>query len=100
MDGERKREKERVRTKSRNNTLERETATSGGDGKRNYVLSLTCMDEIGELERIADGEDREVHSNHIVVAFLGVELDSIDHQRGSEQVIVREWGNLRRSQRE
>jgi len=39
-------------------------------------ISLLCVDEIGELGRISDEEDGSVVSNHIVVTFFSVKLDS------------------------
>ena len=38
-------------------------------------VALLRVDEVGELERVADEEDRRVVAGHVVVAFLGVELD-------------------------
>ena len=41
-----------------------------------FGISLLRVDEVRELEWIADKEDRGVIAHHVIVAFLGVELDS------------------------
>ena len=38
-------------------------------------LGLHRMDEVGELDRVLDEEDRDVVADEVPVAFLGVELD-------------------------
>jgi len=38
-------------------------------------VRLLRVDEVGELERVADEEDRRVVAHQVVVAVLGVELD-------------------------
>ncbi len=38
-------------------------------------VALLGVDEVGELERVADEEDRSVVPDHVVVALFGVELD-------------------------
>jgi hypothetical protein len=38
-------------------------------------VGLLGMDEVGELDRVADEEDAEVIADQIPVAVLGVELD-------------------------
>ena len=38
-------------------------------------LLLGGMDEVGELDRVLDEEDRDVVADEVPVAFLGVELD-------------------------
>ena len=38
-------------------------------------VALLGMDEVGELQRIADEEDRRVVAGHVVIALFGVELD-------------------------
>jgi hypothetical protein len=39
-------------------------------------IPLLRVEEIWELNRIVDEENRGVVANHIVIAFLGVEFDS------------------------
>ena len=38
-------------------------------------LLFRCMDDIGELDRILNEENRDIVADEIPVAFLGVELD-------------------------
>jgi hypothetical protein len=47
-----------------------------GISKVSLRISLLGMQKVRELNRILDKEDRGVISNHIVVAFLSVELNS------------------------
>ena len=39
-------------------------------------VTLLCVDEVGELDGIANEEDRRVVANHVPVALFGVKLDS------------------------
>ena len=43
---------------------------------KNNVLALVAVDEIRELDSIADEEDGEVQTAHVVVSFFGVVLDT------------------------
>ena len=43
-------------------------------GKSRVGLRLDCVDQVGELDRILDEEDRDVVADEVPVAFLGVEL--------------------------